>query len=435
MPHIPDNVHDTHDLELVAAHAAGDAQGPALERATALVAACTECAALHHDLRAIAAAMPELPAPVRPRDFRLTPEQAASLRPSGIRGLLAAFSGPRFAFATPLGTGLAALGIVGVLVASGGFASGGTAGARDDGAAVDRPGGRARAERGCDVRRVARRPPPRSRHPSSEALTGVSQKSTPADPAAGTGPADRTDVAADASTTASSPLGALSSCWSSWASRCSAPASSHGGPPGRPDPSIPACAAWGTSGARSSSWQGHAPHPRQRPRHARPRARRRPRGRRRPGSGARAGHGPRRRLHRVRRPPPRPACDRRRHARAPGARPAPRLPAHARAGGLAPPVRSPRPPRRVLGPGSRSRRRSAPGSPPWASWASSSPPVASHRAGPLGHHPLRAPARPSRSSPRPTARPRAPRPRARRRTPRPRRPPPVPRPPRPVRRH
>ena len=129
MPHIPDNVHDTHDLELVAAHAAGDAQGPALDQATALVAGCTECAALHHDLRAIAAAMPELPAPVRPRDFRLTPEQAASLRPSGIRGFLAAFSGPRFAFATPLGTGLAALGIVGVLVASGGFVSGGTAGA------------------------------------------------------------------------------------------------------------------------------------------------------------------------------------------------------------------------------------------------------------------------------------------------------------------
>ena len=83
MPHIPDNVHDTHDLELVAAHAAGDAQGPALDQAMALVAGCTECAALHHDLRAIAAAMPELPAPVRPRDFRLTPEQAASRTRTG----------------------------------------------------------------------------------------------------------------------------------------------------------------------------------------------------------------------------------------------------------------------------------------------------------------------------------------------------------------
>ena len=94
MPHIPDTAHDTHDLELVAAHAAGDAEGPALDQAAALVAACTECAALHHDLRSIAAAMPQLPVPARPRDFRLTPEQAASLRPGGLRGLLAAFSGP-----------------------------------------------------------------------------------------------------------------------------------------------------------------------------------------------------------------------------------------------------------------------------------------------------------------------------------------------------
>ena len=125
MPHIPDTHHDTHDLELVAAFAAGDATGDYLTNATALVADCTECAALHHDLRAIAAAMPELPEPVRPRDFRLTPEQAASLRPGGLRGFLATLAGPRFAFATPLGSGLAAIGIVGVLVASGGFARGG----------------------------------------------------------------------------------------------------------------------------------------------------------------------------------------------------------------------------------------------------------------------------------------------------------------------
>jgi hypothetical protein len=125
MPHLPDNQHPDHDLELVAAYAAGDATGTELERATALVSTCAECAALHHDLRAIAAAMPELPAPARPRDFRLTYEQAASLRPSGIRGLLATLSGPRFSFATPLGTGLAALGIVGILVASGGLPTGG----------------------------------------------------------------------------------------------------------------------------------------------------------------------------------------------------------------------------------------------------------------------------------------------------------------------
>ena len=141
MPHLPDSQHPGHDLELIAAYAAGDAAGPELERATALVAACEDCAALHHDLRSIAAAMPTMPAPTRTRDFRLTPEQAAELRPKGLRGLLATLSGPKFSFATPVGTGLAALGIVGVLVASGGLpvGSGGTAAPQPETVAVEAP--------------------------------------------------------------------------------------------------------------------------------------------------------------------------------------------------------------------------------------------------------------------------------------------------------
>ncbi len=130
MPHIPD--HLTHDPELVAAYAAGDATGPDLAAATELVAACTECAELHRDLRAIATALPELPVPARTRDFRLTPEQAASLQPSGWRGVLAAFASPRFRLAAPLGTGLAAAGLAGLLLATpGGLipASSGTSGA------------------------------------------------------------------------------------------------------------------------------------------------------------------------------------------------------------------------------------------------------------------------------------------------------------------
>jgi len=99
MPHLPD--HLTHDPELIAAYAAGDATGPALDQAADLVAGCTECADLHRDLRAISTALPELPAPVRRRDFRLTPEQAASLRPAGWRGVLAAFAAPRFRLAAP----------------------------------------------------------------------------------------------------------------------------------------------------------------------------------------------------------------------------------------------------------------------------------------------------------------------------------------------
>ena len=109
--------HADHDPLAVAAHAAGDATGSELDVALALVAACADCATLHHDLRSIAAAMPALPSSVRTRDFRITPEQAASLRPAGWRRLLAPLAGPRFAFAGPLGTGLATLGIAGFLIA------------------------------------------------------------------------------------------------------------------------------------------------------------------------------------------------------------------------------------------------------------------------------------------------------------------------------
>jgi hypothetical protein len=66
------------------------------------------------------AALPVLPAPARSRDFRLTPEQAASLSPTGLRRLLAPLAGARFAFAGPAGAGLAALGLAGILL-SGGF--------------------------------------------------------------------------------------------------------------------------------------------------------------------------------------------------------------------------------------------------------------------------------------------------------------------------
>jgi hypothetical protein len=146
MPHLPPS-HADHDPLAIAAYAAGDATGPELDDALALVAACGDCAALHHDLRAIAAALPDLPAPVRTRVFRLTPEQAASLRPAGWRRVLAPFAGPRFAFAGPLGAGLATLGLAGFLVAgsfgvplaaSAPTAGGAAAAAASDAVAVER---------------------------------------------------------------------------------------------------------------------------------------------------------------------------------------------------------------------------------------------------------------------------------------------------------
>jgi hypothetical protein len=122
MTNVPDpNPHASHDLELIAAHAAGDAEGAERERAAALMDACDECARLHADLLVISSALAALPAPARPRDFRLTEEQAAKLRPSGWRGALASLAGPRFSFIAPLGTAMATLGLVGVLIAGPGL--------------------------------------------------------------------------------------------------------------------------------------------------------------------------------------------------------------------------------------------------------------------------------------------------------------------------
>ena len=115
MPHLPDR-HTTHDLALVAAFAADDAAGADRELASTLVRDCAACASLAHDLRTLARATAALPAPRRTRDFTLTAEQAARLRPSGWRRLLGAFSGPRFSFAAPLGGSIATLGLVALLV-------------------------------------------------------------------------------------------------------------------------------------------------------------------------------------------------------------------------------------------------------------------------------------------------------------------------------
>jgi hypothetical protein len=123
--------HASHDLELIAAHAAGDTDVAERERAIALIHSCDECARLHADLITLSTAVAAMPAPARPRDFRLTAEQAVSLRPTGWRGALAALSGPRFSFAAPLGTAMATLGLVALLLAGPGLPMAGSSPAID----------------------------------------------------------------------------------------------------------------------------------------------------------------------------------------------------------------------------------------------------------------------------------------------------------------
>jgi hypothetical protein len=110
--------HDRHDRILIAAHEAGDLTGPDHDAAASLVRDCPDCATLFTDLRAIAAATHDLPHPARSRDFRLTPEDAARLTHRSWRSIVAAFAGPRFSAARPVGAVFATLGLAGLLLAA-----------------------------------------------------------------------------------------------------------------------------------------------------------------------------------------------------------------------------------------------------------------------------------------------------------------------------
>jgi hypothetical protein len=115
---------------LVAALAAGDLAGTDRDQAIALTQTCPECATLHTDLIAIARETATLPAPIAtaPRDFRLSPAQAAQLRRAGWRRYVPSLGA---AFTRPLGVGLATFGLIGLLVTNipVGFGLGGSAAA------------------------------------------------------------------------------------------------------------------------------------------------------------------------------------------------------------------------------------------------------------------------------------------------------------------
>ncbi len=101
-PASPHASHAEHDELLIVRLFGRDVEDAERERALAQLAGCAECASLFADLGATAAAMPALLVPSRPRDFTLTAQQAARLRPRR----LAAFTG----WTRPLGVALSGLG-------------------------------------------------------------------------------------------------------------------------------------------------------------------------------------------------------------------------------------------------------------------------------------------------------------------------------------
>jgi hypothetical protein len=118
MPHVHEFTasHEQHDPLLMAALAAGDLAGPERDRALDVSRSCAECAALHDDLVAIARATADVPPPIAmpARDFRLSPDQAARLRPAGWRRFFGL--APRGALTRNLGVALATFGLAGLLI-------------------------------------------------------------------------------------------------------------------------------------------------------------------------------------------------------------------------------------------------------------------------------------------------------------------------------
>lgn len=115
MPNPPES-HARHDPLDPVALAAGDLTGAERVRAIALIAACGDCARLHDDVLAIARATAAIPPIARSREFTLSPEQAARLRPLGWRRFVAAFASPRLAVTRQLGVAMTTIGLAGLLV-------------------------------------------------------------------------------------------------------------------------------------------------------------------------------------------------------------------------------------------------------------------------------------------------------------------------------
>jgi hypothetical protein len=195
MPHV-DELHTQHDPMLMVSLASGDLAPADPDHVTAqsLLTSCTECARLHDDVLAIARATKVLPAVARTRDFRITDEQAAKLRPAGVRGFLGRLAaGPLLS--RQLGAGLATLGLAGLLITAGpsiqigGFASSGAAASQPAAAAPAPAAGYESLESDGAAGQQA---------PSAAATSGQNTFSGFGDTSAGASPAAEVDTAASA---------------------------------------------------------------------------------------------------------------------------------------------------------------------------------------------------------------------------------------------
>ncbi len=128
--------HAAHDQLLIARFVGGDVSAVEADAARELLSGCADCRLLASDLLAISRATADLPVPTRARDFRISPEEAARLRSSGVRSWLSRLFGGVDGAAGPLvplqrlAAAAVAIGLVMAVVTSPvgipGFSSGGT---------------------------------------------------------------------------------------------------------------------------------------------------------------------------------------------------------------------------------------------------------------------------------------------------------------------
>jgi hypothetical protein len=111
--------HRRHDQVLVGRFATGDALPSEADNARALIASCPDCAALATDMSAIVSQMRQLPTPPRPRDFRISVEQAERLRGSVLQRLLRTLAGPGWATLRPAAGVAMSIGLVLAVVGAG----------------------------------------------------------------------------------------------------------------------------------------------------------------------------------------------------------------------------------------------------------------------------------------------------------------------------
>ncbi len=133
-PAPPGGDHQSHERLLLVRLADDDLSDTERPAAEALRAGCPDCAALVRDVDMIARATTSLPSPSRPRDFRMSREQARMARGTFIGRLLERLAAPRLGILQPLGAAAVAIGFVLVVVGMGLPNMGGAS------SAVDEPG-------------------------------------------------------------------------------------------------------------------------------------------------------------------------------------------------------------------------------------------------------------------------------------------------------